>query len=474
MLMPLLRKSVITLLTLMSLAAYAEVIPVYQIDQAQDTYVQTTIDHDIYRYSANPQLSDLVILDSQGNKLPYRVSPFKQQSSAQVQQTPLRYFPVAVGAPPETLLALSSASIRLDDNEISVSVEKKANPQLQNTSAPIDFFIVDLSDLKQRIDLLKIDWNVDESNQYLEVEVSGTNDLTNWTSITKTTLVQLQKQEQSLIRNRIPLHLAEMQYAYLRLKFTRAGDHFGPTTITAENSNITTNKSVIDTWEIKGELAEKQTSAYHGNTQTKNTSVVAWEFQREDIAPVDHISLQLGQLMYGDNIRIFSRANAKQEWQLVHQGIWFNILVGDAWQHGDEIPGRHNTDMLWRVELNPSVRETAQPVLILHRQPEVLQFIANNAAPYQIAIETDQQLQSQEANRSIFFQLVSGKKIDWVHADFRSLSPDIKRFARHETIISWRTLVFWGILFIALGLLIFLALRLMKQISKSSETELTN
>lgn len=471
MLMQLLRKSLIILLALASLMAQGEVVPVYQVEQAQGTYLQTKINHDIYRYTANPQLSDLVIIDSQGNKLPYRVLPLKQQGLAQVQQIPLRFFPVAVGAPPETLLALSSASIRLDDNEISVSVEKKANPQLQDNSAPIDFFILDLSDLKQRIDLLKIDWDVNESNQYLEVEASGTNDLTNWAPIINTTLVKLQKQEQSLIRNTIPVRLAEMQYAYLRLKFARAGDHFAPTTLVAENSNIIAGEPITDTWEVKGELAEEQTSVFRGDTQTKNTSVAAWEFRREDIAPLEKISLRLDQLTYGDNIRIFSRANAKQEWQLAYQGVWFNILVGDAWQHSDDIQARNNTHMHWRLELNQSVRQAAQPGLIFHRQPELLQFIANSAGPYQIAIETDPQSQNQDVNRSIFSQLISGKNIEWKQVDFTTLSPDIQRFARHEPIISWRTLTFWGILFIALGLLIFMALRMLRQMSKHSDTK---
>ena len=47
----------------------AEVIPVYQIDDAPGTYVQTTLTHDIYRYTADSQLNDLVVVDQQGNKL---------------------------------------------------------------------------------------------------------------------------------------------------------------------------------------------------------------------------------------------------------------------------------------------------------------------------------------------------------------------------------------------------------------------
>ena len=47
----------------------AEIIPVYKIDAATGSYVQTTLTHDIYRYSADAQLTDLVVTDQQGNKL---------------------------------------------------------------------------------------------------------------------------------------------------------------------------------------------------------------------------------------------------------------------------------------------------------------------------------------------------------------------------------------------------------------------
>jgi hypothetical protein len=446
------------------LSAQAETIPVYKIGQAQGTYLETTITHDLYRYSSDTRLKDVVVIDAQGNKLPYRISAPDTHIAQQVEQTPVRFFPVAVGTAPETLLALSSASIRLDANEISVSVEKSINEQLQDRAAPIDFYIVDLSEVKQPVDALKINWPANESSQYVEVQISGTNDLTNWTPLAQTTLVQLQKDGQSLTRNKIPLNLTELQYAYLRVKSLPGGGQLHLSNVEIENATKTAKLPMPDRWEVTGEIAVDQDSALRVDTLSRSMPVAAWEYQRDNIAPVTRIGLQLGTVLYGDFARIYSRPDKKHSWQLVHQGIWFNTQVGIDWQHSDDFTLYNNSDMYWRVELHEKVRTTANPVLIFHRPSETLQFIANNAAPFQIAIETDPTLQNQNTNTQIFSTLVSGKNPRWVEVNIEKLNPDIRQFARYGMQISWKTVLFWGGLLIAVGVLIFLAIRLLKQI----------
>lgn len=453
------------LVSCLSVTATAGVIPVYQIDQASGTYLQTTLTHDIYRYAADTRLNDLVVTDQQGNKLPYRIIS-NNQVREHSQQIPLRFFPVAVGAPPETLLALSSASIKLDDNEISVSVEKTANEDLQDKNAPIDFYVVDLSDTRTRADKLIVDWKAGEANQYLEVQVSGTNDLTNWSNITQTTLAQLRKDDQQLVRNKITLNLAEMQYAYVRLKFLRGGEQLDITRITLENTDKVAAAPTIDSWQVVGELADEQDSVLRTGNRSPAVQVAAWEFTRDDIAPVSQLGIRLANQVYGDFIQVFSRTSEKQAWQLVHQGIWFNAQVGSEWQQSDNIAINQNTDTQWRIELNEVIRTTANPILVFHHQPELLQFIANNTAPFNIAIETDPAQHKQNTSAQIVSQLVNGKDVQWAQVNYTELKPGLGSFARHGLQVSWKTILFWGILIIAVGVLIGVAIRLIKQMSK--------
>lgn len=449
----------------LSASICAEVIPVYQVSEAGGTYVQVPLTHDIYRYSADAQLNDLLVTDQQGNKLPYRVIAPSIKNTEQTQLADVRYFPVPVGAAPETLLVLSSASIRLDDNEISVSAIKDHN-ETQNQSVPTDFYVVDLSDLRTRADKLKLLWPVSEQHQYLEVQVNGTNDMTIWTPIVKTTLVQLQKDGEQLTRNKIPLNLDAQQYAYLQLKFTRGGEGLRLTQVQIENTENQAEPVVKDSWKVSGALAEKQESALHAINSGKKQSVAAWEFERDDIAPITNISIDLGTVSYGDHIKVFSRSTKKQPWNLIHQGIWFNAQVGDDWQRSNAMSIYSNSDTQWRVELNEQVRTSANPQLVFTRQPEVLQFIANNTTPFNIAIDTEAAAGNQQTSTQIFSQLTSGKEISWQQANYNELKPELHKFARHSLNISWKTILFWSVLVGAVGVLVFVAIRLISQIDR--------
>lgn len=464
----LLKKRFALLLGLLSFSVQAEVIPVYQIDQAVDTYVQATLTHDIYRYSADPLLNDLVVTDQQGNKLPHRVITAFAQVREQSQHQTVRFFPVAVGTAPEMLLVLSSASIRLDANEISVTAIKSESGGLQNQNAPVDFYVVDMSDVKTRADNLIVNWPIEESTQYLEVQVSGTNDMSNWTPITTATLVQLQKEGEQLTRNKISLNLSEKQFAYLKLKFTRGGEQLQLTQTRIENNHKKAEAPIVDTWQVAGALAESQNSALHAVNSGKKIPVAAWEFERDDIAPVTNVSINLGSTMYGDSIKVFSRRTERQPWQLIHQGIWFNAQVGNEWQQSNAIQIYSNSDTQWRIELNELVRTVASPQLVFTRQPETLQFIANNAAPYKIAIDTQAAPVAQQTSTQIFSQLVTGKEIRWSESNFIELKPNVSSFARHNMNISWKTILFWAILIGAVAVLVFVAVRLMGQMKSAN------
>jgi hypothetical protein len=450
--------------------AYADVVPVYEIKQTSSTYIQTRLTHDIYRYSSNSQLTDLLVVDQQGNKLPYRISAPSAETSVQREQIPVRFFPVPVGAAPETLLIFSSASIRLDDNEISVSAEKGMGAAAENPAAPTDFYLVDLSDLKTRADQLSLLWPVNEAHQYLEVEVSGTNDMSNWAPITTTTLVQLQKNGEFLTRNKIPLNLGEMQYAYLRLKFIRGAENLILTQVQVENSQALTKALQRDTWELDGSLVKSTESALRAQRHTPQQPVAAWEFERDDIAPVSKASITLGDIQYGDIIHIFSRANSKKPWNLVHQGVWFNVQVGNEWQQSNAIALHNNTHTQWRVELHETLGAKTTPKLVFERDAQTLEFIANNAAPYRIAIDNQTTTDHLTLSSQIFSQLTTGKDIQWQQTALEPLNPSLSSFSRHQFHVSWKTVLFWLVLIGAVSALIWVAVRLVGQM-KNQQTK---
>jgi hypothetical protein len=455
-------------LSAFNMAAQAAVTPVYQINEAPGTYLQTTLTHDIYRYSASAYLNDLVVVDKQGNKLPYRIAAPSMDITEKSTLTPVRFFPVEEGTSSEKLLALSNTVIRVDDLAITVHVGDNASNQVSDKKLPVDFYLVDISNIDSPVNKLLLDWQASETSQYLEVQLSGTNDLQHWQPLASHTLVQLQKEEQTLLRNSIPLDIAPKEYAYLRLKFLRGGDNLQLTQIRIESSEALANARVKDSWEVAGMLAADQNSALRAAAYSKPMPVAAWEFERNDGAPINNLGINLGASNYGDSIKVYSRRTNKQPWQLLHQGIWFNVQVGNDWQHSDAISIYASTDSYWRVELNELVRTTHNPVLVFERQPQVLQFIANNAAPFSIAIDSQAVGNNQHTSTQIFSQLITGKNVEWQTVSFIKLEPNPDSFSRQMTQVNWKTLLFWGFLLVAVGVLIVVAVRLFKQMQSAA------
>lgn len=441
--------------------AQADVTPVYQINETSGTYLQTALTHDIYRYSESPSLQNLVVLDKQGNKLPYRITALPVGTTEKSIITPVRFFSVEEGMPPEKLLAISKASILIEDKTITLSVDGDLDDKLADRKVPIDFYLVDITKIDMPINTLLLEWQGAEANQYLEVEVSGSKDLQNWRSLSSHTLAKLQKEEQILLRNSIPLNIQSEQYAYIRLEFLRGGDNLQLTQVSTETHQTLLNPIPEDKWEVTGELAADQDSALNAASYSKATPVAAWEFQRKESTPVNKVSLNLGSNHYGDSIKIYSRHTQKQPWQLLNQGIWFNAQIGDDWQHSEPIAIYANTDSFWRIELNELARTTHNPMLVFERAPQILQFIANNAAPYSIAV--DDKSTSQHTSTQIFSQLTSGKSLEWKTVNFIALEPKPDSFSKQAKQINWKTIMFWSVLLIAVGILIGVAIRLFRQ-----------
>jgi hypothetical protein len=106
-------------------------------------------------------------------------------------------------------------------------------------------------------------------------------------------------------------------------------------------------------------------------------------------------------------------------------------------------------------------------VLVFERQPQVLQFIANNAAPFSIAIDSQAAGNNQHTSTQILSQLISSKNVEWQTVGFIKLEPNPDSFSRQMTQVNWKTLLFWGFLLVAVGVLIVVAVRLFKQMQSA-------
>ncbi len=441
--------SLLSALLFLLLEARAEPLPIYQISDAQGTYLQIPLSYTLYRYSQHSDLRDLVALDADNNNLPYSIVQLAPAAVAakkidlQKISTDLAFYPIADDITPESIRALSTNKVSVSVNHVQVVVNDDSGvfaekPQRQ---AP-DFYLLDLRELKTPVTGLEIDWDPDAQNQYLEVELEGSSNLQNWVSLGRSTLVHIVQQEQVLKRNQLTLDLGAATYDFFRMKILRGTDNLKITHVAALQTitDIKLPDVQFESWNLAGKLSTTQTTVYLPDERSKSYPVSAWEYVRDEATPAEMLSINLLTNTYGDTLKVFSRLAEKQPWQLVYQGIWFNIQVGNEWQKSDPISLDRSSHKFWRIELNESVKNLLNPELAFSWQPTQLRIISNNKPPYFLAIDSESSLYK---SKQVFNQLLQKAEPHWSKAGLVSLNASpiaAKQNPAHR--VDWKKFLF--------------------------------
>lgn len=453
-------RSLVTALMLgMSAAATAAPTAIYEIESTPATYVEVYLDREIYSYSRDPLLRDLLVLDREGREMPSRILTLKPQVAESTNPYPLSFFPVQVGEDPVKWLG-RAAELHLDDESLSLRLD----PPPRTSDTAIDFYLIDISKLEQNLDILEVDWFAEDSTQVVTVEISASNDLQQWRQVSRETLVRLSKEGESLLRNRVRLALKPEQYQYLRLRFLNGSS---PKLQNLVGRRVLKREEgpPPQRWQLSGTLAEDQRplQAGRGAAAGRRPVITAWEFLRDERAPVNRISIALGDLSYGEQIRLYSRSTAREDWQLRYSGIWFNVKVGNEWQQSEPLTLRGNSDPYWRLELN-AADATANPRLVFEHPQQRLRFIANNNPPYVIAIS--EQIPTQRTSEEVFNRVLDARELVW-----QSVSKQLLEGVRPVEVrrgLDWAALIFWLALGLAVLVLIAFALRLVRQMDTAA------
>ncbi|CUB04272.1 DUF3999 family protein [Marinomonas fungiae] len=440
-----------------TLLAQDEVTALYDIESVSDSadvYLEASLPAEIYRYTDSAQLKDIVVLDREGAVLPSRIRMAESKTQSKPEIIALNFFPVLVGTPLTGAILQGKTQLQIDKGSIAISLDP-SNVKLAKDEY---VYLIDMREHERVLKGLELSWAVDPSSQYLVVEVSGSHDMNRWRSLSSTTLVQLQQGEQSLVRNKIDLPLTSQPYEFLRIAFPDQPD-VQPLTIHAEPVQDVTQTPLLS-WQVTGTLAQQQDSLI-----TDDGPVSAWEYQRDDQAAIQQLSLDFGKTTFGDTVRLYSRPAAQSDWRQRYLGVWFNAKVGDVWQHSKAIEIDANADPYWRLELSNGLQDTVTPKITLHHPQQILQFIANNNGPYRIGKTAE--VPQQNASNSVFSQLLGESDVEWAALGLKPLE-NIRLPKAQQTQQNWMDLVFWLSLAIAVIVLLFFAIKLLRQLPQEN------
>lgn len=442
----------------------ANSLAVYQLESDQ-TYIQAPLEHSIYFYSSDPHLSDVSVQDSQGNNLPFRIVDVPKKSREILHKTTIPFFPIAPDTSTEILHTLSSTRIEIRSDQVQVDIKPDIQTIQENTEPP-EFYLLDLQSIQKRaadekdlaLNALILDWDKPQ-DQYQTWALSGSNDLRNWQFIRNGSLVRLEKEGYQLLQNRIDLEFGPDKFAYLKLACVEFCSNLRITQVTLEEKSKQTFTPETMKWSLTGTPVSGKAIKLSETDDWRADAI--WEFAREDRAPADRLKIDFAQQIFGNKLRLLAKNREQDAWSLVYQGIWFNSRVGTEWRSSSSISLNHQWKY-FRVELGSEVPSDFVPKLVFEAEPRLVQFVGNNNSPYRLVIQSANVAQSQLA---ILDSLLKDYSPTWHFLEWQFLNPP---FPDRAMVVSWRSLVLWGCIILAVILLAGMAIKLSRQMNAAA------
>jgi hypothetical protein len=290
-------------------------------------------------------------------------------------------------------------------------------------------FVIDARVVSDPLQALQFDWSSPDGAAEVRVSIQASDDLDRWrTLVPATTLVHVRSGTQALQRYRVAIPSAER---------------------------------VLPTEPIE--------PAWFAATQNDADEVNAIEFDAERHAPVAFARIQLAEPNTSFQVALESRAEAKAPWTQRWSGEVYWIISDSEQRLSPPAQFPPTADAHWRVRLMQANDVfAAQPSLELGYRPARLRFLAKGAGPYTLAFGSRRaEPASARACDSLLGNLSPEEREQnlgegYVGAE-RTLGGDhaLRPLPKKTPL---RQVILWGVLIFGVGVLIALALSLLRRI----------
>ncbi|MDO9452663.1 MAG: DUF3999 family protein [Stagnimonas sp.] len=439
---------------------FAEAIPLTA--EANHPVQQVQLPDAVYQRVVSPTLNDVAVFDATGVAVPHVFCAVPNQQSVTETQQPLTVFPVQLaraGAQGTT------AQVHTDTgSSIAITVPGDAGAQATVGVAAYD---LDLSALTAPAVALQVQWHSPTGLSEVHVKVEQQDSAQQWqTVVADAVLKRVTADGQTLERADIALPVAT--YKSLRL-----------TPRDAEGT-------VIDAVQVRTRTISALPADLHwftavqsGPAEDVQPAANAAATQGYDTlrqAPVTLAQIKLVAPNTRYDLRLQSRRRPQAAWQTVWAGEAFYVVTAAGERRNAEIALPANHDRYWRLVAD-AANAPFTPILKLAYTPQNLRFVAQGQGPYRLAYgnasAVDRSpsascegllktlLQTTGSSENLIGTAESGALQVLAGAAALQAPPPV-------TAPAWRRWLLWGVLGVAVLLLLGMARKLLADLNTST------
>ncbi len=402
----------------------------------------------VYRTATRADLGDVRVFNAAGEELPHALVESPGGAPAQQRTRALPFFPV-YGPPGADLGALSLRIRRTPSGTLVQMDEPRTGAP---ASQPVRAYLIDASRLDTVASALRLAWPEAAPDFVAEARIEASDDLRAWTAgADPATLARLRHDGRLLERTEIPAPPGKARY----FRLTWTGDPLPPPS--ALEAVVTRLPEGERRW-----TALRQAGAGEGY----------YLFDQQGVLPVDRVRFALAQPNTVARVKLSSGPSPEGPWQARYQGLAYRLRMGgrEVAAPPPALPGAVR-DRYWRLDVDPAGGGlgTAAPVLELGWQPGRLVFVARGAGPYTIAFGAADARPSAYSADELLRLLPGARAASLLRPTAEAGPPfELGGEARLTPALAppWRRIALWGVLGLAVGLLAFMAARLLRQIDR--------
>lgn len=414
--------------------------------------IETVLPDEVYRSITRDDLGDLRVFNADGVPVPHAFCAARENAEPLITEQALQVF--VLRGRKQVYTGGSRVAVETPTGT-RVDVQESAQPPAEVVSGRIH--IIDARQAAEPLRAIRFDWHSPDDASEVKVRIEASGDLDQWqVMVPASTLLLAQDGDQELRRERI--ELPRREYQYLRVQRVDGGPPLMINSVTAER--VAPAGEIEPVW-------------FSAQRLQSGDDADLLLFDAQHRAPVSYARLRLPQENSSISVSLQSRPDGPD-----NQAQWRNRWSGESYLIITETTRRESpparfgatTDRYWRVRILKDPQVYAASLLELGYHPARLRFLAQGPGPFTVAFGSRRAEIARPAHcEGLLADVSAADRERMIESGYagqilalggaEALKPLPKKTPQ-------RVVVLWGVLVVGAGLLVAMALSLLKRIRK--------
>lgn len=418
----------------------------------------------VYDVLTRPDFGDMRVFNRDGEDVPFSLRrPDDGQMTEHARPSfPLIMFPVYGYDQKTGGDGNVSVHIVTDSRGAVIDVKHGKGHDEGQSNKPVDFYILDLSQVEKKPDQLEFTWDRGEKDQVTRIRILGSQDLDRWTPlVASAVLADIRFGENALKQDSVELPFYESPYLKVAIietaepvLFTRITGHYQPSRVYDEKQRNWTRVQVNPSTESPGDYL----------------------FSVKGHFPIDRLRITFPQKNTMVRAELKSKNDTSDRWTTRYSGLVYNLTTRGLVFEKTQIPFGQVSDNTWllSIDTKDGGMGNGLPMIDLGWLPHTMMFVARGEAPFTLAYGSVKAGVHGNPMDSILSGIKPEQEKFLVKDASMKSTIELggrKQLERPRGPLPWRKFVLWGILLGGVGLCAGMAVSLYRQMNGPTKTE---